>query len=369
MLGTGTVNSLRSPASANSLYSFRPTYGLISRAGIVPVSWTQDTIGAIGRSLYDIATALTVMSSIGYDPRDNTTARAPASAKGLDYTAALTGPSTLENIRIGVLSSFFNRTSSNETDSVNRLMSSTTATLGRAGAQIFYINDTTTYNATAMSATLDVQQLEYRESLSAYLSSPNLTGAHPTSMPDLYLNDLNTSEFLVIPSQYTYVQNALRSSTSNSSYATHLRGIANLTTTLQSTFSSLDLDAIIYPEQKNLVVPIGSPSQSGRNGILAALTGSPVITISIGFSNATATAPIGIPVGMEILGLPWTESKLLNIARAIDDRLHARRSPVTGGLNESAEVTTRYESVPITRPKGASNINTQAYPLGTLGQT
>ncbi|KAK5939665.1 hypothetical protein PMZ80_008044 [Knufia obscura] len=364
--GTDTVNSLRSPASANSLYSFRPTYGLISRAGVIPVSWTQDTIGAIGRSLYDIATALTVMSSIGYDARDNATARIPASVKDMDYTAALTGPSTLKNTRIGVLTPFMNTSSSPETDPVNTLMSTTIAALTRAGAQITYINDTTTYNATLLSSTLDVQQFEFRELLSTYLSSPNLTGSHPNTMEDLYASNTNTSNFLVIPSQYSYVQNALHSSTSNTSYTARLRGIANLTTTLLTTFSIHNLDAIIYPEQKNLVVPVGSPSQSGRNGILAALTGTPVITIPMGFSNASETAPIGVPVGMEILGLPWSEMKLLSIARGIDDMLHARRAPVTGGMNGVVEAG-YYESVPVIWPKGVESIDVEAYPLGTFG--
>ncbi|KAK5075309.1 hypothetical protein LTR64_001514 [Lithohypha guttulata] len=365
--GTDTVNSLRSPASANSLYSFRPTYGLISRTGVVPVSWVQDTLGVIGRSLYDIAVALTVMSSIGYDSRDNTTARVPDSTRDIDYTTALTGPSTLRHTRIGVLRGFFNYTPSVENDPVNVLMASTIQKIIRAGAEVVYLNDTKTYNATAIAAELDVQQLEYRELVSAYLSSSNLTGNHPRSLPDLYLSNRNISNFVVIPSQYNYVQNALRSSTSNATYTARLRGIANLTTTLHSAFSSLDLDAIIYPEQKNLVVPLGFPSQSGRNGILAALTGSPVMTIPIGFSNATESAPIGIPVGMEILGMPWTELKLLSIARALDDRLHARRAPVTNGVNETAEVTTRYASVPTITPRGLSNINQLAYPLGTFG--
>jgi len=84
--GTDTVNSLRSPASANNLFSFRPTRGLISRAGVIPVSYTQDTLGAIGRCLMDIATALTVMSSVGYDPADNATSAIPPSILSTDYT-------------------------------------------------------------------------------------------------------------------------------------------------------------------------------------------------------------------------------------------------------------------------------------------
>ena len=363
--GTDTVNSLRSPASANSLFSFRPTRGLISRAGVIPISYTQDTIGTIGRSLHDIATALTVMASIGYDARDNVTANIPSSVMGIDYTASLS-PSTiapLQSLRIGVLRGFFNTTATNETTPVNEAMSNIESVLTSSGATLINLTDTSTYNATAISADLDVQQLEYRELLTNYLSSPNLTGPRPPSMPDLYLN---TSDFLVIPSQYTYVQNALRSSTSNSSYFTKQAGITNLTTSLHSLFSADKLDAIIYPEQRNLVVPIGSPSQSGRNGILAALTGSPVITIPIGFSESTETAPIGVPIGMEILGMPWTEETLFKIAKGLDDRLHARRTPTRGGLNESVEVRA-YESMPTITPM-RSNIDTEAYPLAIISE-
>lgn len=69
--GSDTVNSLRSPASANSLFSCRPTRGLISRRGIIPISYTQDVIGPIARCVDDVATALTVMAGIGFDAQDN----------------------------------------------------------------------------------------------------------------------------------------------------------------------------------------------------------------------------------------------------------------------------------------------------------
>ncbi len=361
--GTDTVNSLRSPASANSLFSFRPTRGLISRTGVIPISFTQDTIGAMGRSLPDIATALTVMASVGYDDSDNATANIPSSVIGIDYAAslAISTIAPLKGLRIGVLQGFFNSTGANETTPVNEAMSKVELLLTSSGAILINIMDSSTYNATAISVNLDVQQFEYREFLSNYLSSPNLTGPRPTSMPDLYLN---TSDFLVIPSQYAHLQDALHSSTADSSYFTKQADIKNLTTALHSLFSVNSLDAIIYPEQKNLVVPIGSPSQSGRNGILAALTGSPVITIPIGFSDATDTAEIGVPIGMEILGMPWTEEKLLIIAKGIDDRLHARRMPVRGGMNESVEVGV-YENVPSIVPAW-NNIDAQTYPIGVL---
>lgn len=310
-----SVNSLRSPASANNLFSVRPTRGLISRSGIVPISFTQDAIGPIARGLEDVAVALTVMASVGYDPDDNTTALVPSANVGLDYSRFLYGKgTTLIGVRLGLLEGFFNRTESSETAPVNEAMEKMTQTLTAAGATIVRINETI-YNATSI-AFLDVQQFEYRQEMDAYLERSSLGGTHPSTLNELY----SSKQFLVIPAQYTYVNNALVSSTSpstNATYAPIKLAIENLVTTLQSTFVANDLDAIIYPEQKNLVVKIGSPSQSGRNGILAALTGSPVVTVPAGFSAPSDEAPLGVPIGMEILGRPWTEGKLLGVASGI----------------------------------------------------
>ena len=355
--GTDTVNSLRSPASANNLFSFRPTRGLISRAGVIPISYTQDAVGAIGRSIADIAKALTVMASVGYDSNDNTTALRPKSVDNIDYASSMLG-GTLSGLRLGLIEGLFDRTSTNETTSVNDAMAHVISVLTAAGATVIPITETI-YNATAIQANHDVQQFEYRQELTSYLQHPALQGVHPASMPDLYKN--SSGEFVVIPAQYSYVKNALVSSTSNASYLS--KSAANLIIAIDSTFKQHNLDAFIYPEQKNLVVKIGSPSQSGRNGILAAVTGSPVVTVPIGFSPATADAPIGVPVGMEILGLPWTESALLRIARLVDEQLHARRMPVYA--NASVEVTIEYTIVPTIRPN-SGNVDTTAYPLGTL---
>ena len=353
--GTDTVNSLRSPASANSLFSIRPTRGLITRTGIVPISYTQDAIGAIARTVKDIAIALTVMASTGYDPSDNTTALVPASSRGLDYAASLTTGS-LNGIRLGLLNGFFNRTASNETTPVNNALDVMVSRLYAAGAVIVPINESI-YNATAVSSSLDVQRFEYREEMNSYLQRPGLGGVHPSTLNQLY----NSSKFLVIPSQYEYVRTSLVSSTSNATYDAIKYGISNLALALQQTFSSNNPDAIIYPEQKNLVVKIGSPSQSGRNGILAALTGSPVVTVPAGFSLKTQGAPVGVPIGMEILGRPWTEEKLLQIAYQIEMLTKVRRIPQFA--QEMVEVKD-YKEVPIVRPD-RGNIP-KAYPVGVL---
>lgn len=363
--GTDTVNSLRSPASANSLFSIRPTRGLISRGGVIPISYTQDVLGPIGRSIEDVAIALTVMASVGYDADDNTTALVPDSFQHVDYAADLSG-SPLKGKRFGLLEGFFNRTVSSETTPVNDAMAATVAKLRSAGATIVHITENL-YNATAIADELDTQRYEYRQLLTEYLQRPSLGGSHPASTEELYSGD----DFLVIPSQYEYVNTALISSTSNTttpetpSYAEVVAGIQNLTLALQKTFVSNDLDAIIYPEQKNLVVPVGSPSQSGRNGILAALTSSPVVTVPVGFSEATETAPIGVPIGMEILGRKWSESELLGIGWQMERLLRARRSPMWAREDVGREEA--YEEVPDVRPDGDS-VDEEAYPIGTLSR-
>ncbi|KAK7752229.1 hypothetical protein SLS62_005763 [Diatrype stigma] len=353
--GTDTVNSLRSPASANSLVSVRPTRGLISRAGVIPISYTQDTVGPMARSVKDLAVALTVMASVGFDETDNATALVPPEVIGKDYSAELYGGS-LKGMRFGALDGFWNHTTSSETTPVNDAMGDMVGFLKSEGAVIVNITDAI-YNATEILTTMDVQQLEYREMLDEYLTGPGLQVTAPASFNELY----TSGKFVVIPSQYGYVNNAFVSSTGNASYAVRQLAIKNLTNALFSTFSSNKLDAIMYPEQKNLVVKIGSPSQSGRNGILAALTGVPVVTVPAGFSPPSEDAPIGVPVGMEIMGLPFSEGKLLNIASEITHLRPVRKMPIS--TNRSVE-TKNYSALPVISPDNG-NI-AAAYPIGVL---
>ena len=351
--GSDTVNSLRSPASANSLFSVRPTRGLISRAGIIPISFTQDVIGPIARNVNDLAVALTVMASVGYDANDNTTALVPASSVNLDYTAALHDGS-LRGLRLGLLEGFFNRTASNETTPVNTALNATVSALAAAGATIVTVPNSV-YNATAILAAYDTQQLEYRQELDSYLGRPSLHGAHPLSFTELY----TSGKYLVIPSQYSYINTALVSSTSNATYAPIKLGIQNLTTALLSTFHKNNLTAILYPEQKNLVVKIGAASQSGRNGILAAVTGFPVVTVPAGFSPPSNDAPIGVPIGMEMLGMPWTEGALLNLAKMVSEVRRVRRMPA---FAEAVVGARAGQGVPVIAPD--TRDIPKVYPIG-----
>jgi len=353
--GTDTVNSLRSPASANSLFSCRPTRGLVSRNGIIPISYTQDALGPIARTVKDVAIALRVLASVGFDARDDATTSVPSSLSNVDY-AANVSTGSLKGLRLGRVDGFFSGEDENETTPVNDAMAGMMSVLQAAGATIVEVNESF-YNASRILAELDTQRFEYREAMDAYLQRPGLAGSHPRTLKELY----GSGQFLVIPTQYEYVNTALTTSSSNDVYNVVQRGISDLTLAVGKTFQTLNLDALVYPEQKNLVVKIGSPSQAGRNGILAALTGFPVVTVPAGFSPPNAEAPIGVPIGMEIMGMPWTEERLLQIAYQVEQHTHLRRAPPCA---HDFIKSTRMENVPSVVPNTA-NIST-VYPMGIL---
>jgi Asp-tRNA(Asn)/Glu-tRNA(Gln) amidotransferase A subunit family amidase len=359
--GSDTVNSLRSPASANGLFSIRPTRGLISRRGIIPNSYTQDAPGPIGRCVEDIAVALTVMASVGRDEEDNATWDVPEDW-GTDYSAYLSS-GELKGLRFGLVEGFFATEENEETKPVNGAMADVVAKLTAAGAIVVPIKGDPVFNSTAVQANLDTQRYEWRENLNSYLGRPDLLGKHPRSMEELYTS--KSGDFLVIPAQHQYLEYALRASTTGLEYTTTVKeGIRHLREHLGQTFNIWNLDAMIYPEQQNLVVPVRSEKQYGRNGILAALTGSPVVAVPIGYSPAAEAAAKGVPIGMEILGRPWTEGKLLGTAgRMVEVGIAVpRRTP---GWAEKVVEVKEYGSVPVVRPQ-RGNVPAE-YPLGALG--
>jgi amidase len=96
---------------------------------------------------------------------------------------------------------------------------------------------------------------------------------------------------------------------------------------LRSAFAEHELDALVYPLQKRLAVPLIEFNQADRNGILASVTGFPAITVPAGFSLPTATAPLGVPIGMDILGKPWSERRLIELAFGFEQQVHVRKPP------------------------------------------
>jgi Asp-tRNA(Asn)/Glu-tRNA(Gln) amidotransferase A subunit family amidase len=313
--GSDTVNSIRSPASANSLVGIRPTRGLISRAGVIPVSFTQDAVGPLARTVADAAVMLDVMA--GYDPDD------PVTALGIGripqtYTAFL-DRNGLRGVRVGVLRTLFGTGPDHQ--EVNRVMANALQALKMQGAVLVEIEDAA-FDTGKLNSDLDVQKYEYKFQLNNYLKAQPNPPVH--SLAELIAtgnyHKPSLEKFLASAQSY---ENGLN----EADYKDRRVKIDDLRIQLANLMARNNVVALVYPHQKRLPVMIGDMNQAERNGILASLAGFPAITVPAGFSAPTVTAPIGVPVGIEFLGQPFSEPQLLKIAYSFEQATHARKPP------------------------------------------
>ena len=314
--GTDTVNSIRSPASANSLVGFRPTRGLVSRAGIVPVAFTQDAAGPITRNVADAAVMLDVMA--GYDPDDPVTAFSIGNIPKT-YTAYL-DRNGLKGARIGVLRTLFG--SGPDYEEVNRVTAAAIETLKKQVAVVVEIQDASLDTA-KLNANLDVQKYEYKSQINGYLKE------HGDRVPVHSLAELIASENYHKASLQKFLASAesYQDGLNEPDYKDRRIKIEALRVQLADVMGKNQVDALVFPHQKRLPVLIGDMNQADRNGILGSLTGFPAVVIPAGFSSPMKDAPIGVPVGIELLGRPWSEPQLLKIAYGFEQATHARKPP------------------------------------------
>src|SRR5450432_4432369 len=163
-IGTDTVNSIRSPASANSIVGIRPTLGLVSRAGVIPYSFTQDAAGPLTRTVTDAARMLNVL--VGYDPEDPATAWSVGNTEE-DYTKFLKS-NGVQGKRIGVLRSFFGTAPIH--DEVNRIANRAVEDLKRSGATVVELN-TPDLDSGKITSDISVHFYEFKPAINAYLAA------------------------------------------------------------------------------------------------------------------------------------------------------------------------------------------------------
>jgi len=313
--GSDTVNSIRSPASANAVTGIRPTKGLLSRSGIMPVSETQDAIGPIARTVTDAARLLEVMA--GYDQNDPSTAWSVGNTP-TGYVQFLR-PYGLRGARIGLLKTMMGN--GPEHQEVNGVMAAAIAVLKGGGAEVIEV-DAPALDTNKLNTDNDVQKYEFKALMNAYLSTiPNA--------PAKSLAEIIASGKFHKPSLEKFLLSAEGFANGMEEPDYKERLLRNLRTrqALVSVFAEHRLDALVYPLQKRLVVPLTELNQADRNGILASVTGFPAITVPAGFSQPSATAPLGVPVGMDILGRPWSEGRLIELAYGFEQAVHARKPP------------------------------------------
>ena len=312
--GSDTGQSVRSPASAQSLVGLRPTRGLISRTGIIPVSITQDEAGPITRTVEDAARMLDVMA--GYDPDDPITAFG-ASRIPRTYTAFL-NRDALKGARIGVLTEYFGRESVHQ--DVNAVTEDTIGKMAEAGATMIRI---TIPALDHLTQNIQVAEYETKIAFNKYLAS--LGPRAPVKTLD---------EFIAGGGFHSSLKAGLEADArvidglNQPEYKNRLLRRDDLRQAVMNVIAVNKLDAILYPHQRRLVVPIGE-EQVERNGVLSNSTGFPALTFPGGFSRPTPSAPQGVPVGIEILGPDYSEPTLIAIAFAFEQVARPRRPPVS----------------------------------------
>jgi amidase len=290
----------------------RPTRGLISRDGIMPFSATQDEIGPMTRTVEDAARMLDVMA--GYDSADPITAfsagHIPAS-----YVAALNRDG-LKGARIGLLTDVIGRDPIHAP--VNRVVEDAVAKMTARGATVVRVSIP---DLATLTRNLSLMALEFQPTFNRYLESLG-----PKAPVKTFAEFMARDE--VHPSLRNVLEGYLRMAKGpeQPEYQQQLQRRAALRQAIMNVIAANSLDALLYPHQRRLVVPIGE-DQAERNGILSNSTGFPALTFPGGFSEPTATAPAGVPIGLELLGPDWTEATLLKLAYAFEQATHARKPP------------------------------------------
>lgn len=314
VLGTGsdTGQSIRSPASAQSLVGIRATRGLVSRDGVIPVSSTQDEVGPIVRTVEDAARMLDAVA--GYDPSDPVTAfgvgRRPES-----YTDAL-DPDALAGARIGLVLDLMGEEDIHEP--VNAVVEEAVSAIEGAGATVVRVRIP---RLAELTRAIALSGFEVRIAFDRYLES--LGPAAPVeSLAEL----VERGEFHPSLRPGLEADVSVEAGLSDPEYLRRLARRRELRESVMVVIADHGLDALLYPHQRRLVVPVGE-DQVERNGVLSNSTGFPAVTFPGGFSEPDASAPLGVPVGMELLGPEWTEPTLIGLAYAFEQATSVRRPP------------------------------------------
>ncbi|MHB1652756.1 MAG: amidase family protein [Desulfitobacteriaceae bacterium] len=315
-LGTDTLNSIRSPASANSLVGIRPTMGLLSRDGIIPAVLSQDTAGPLTRSVTDAAILLDVMA--GYDSNDPITAWSIGHIpkRYVDYLVK----DGLQGKRLGVLKNFFG--SEFEHQEVNKTIEQTLEVMTDLGANIVRVT-IPGIDTDKLNLEMDLQVFEGRNDFNSYLMKCG------SKAPIKSLEELIT-----LGKYEKSIEKLLRDSQAydpkrdGAEYKERLLRRGKVRQTIIEAMANYELTALVFPHQKRLVSLIGEP-QLERNGILGAVTGFPSIVVPAGFSHPSVSAPLGVPVGLEFFGRPWSETILIEMAYSFEQATRYRCPPIS----------------------------------------
>ena len=316
-IGTETDGSIVCPSSANGIVGIKPTVGLVSRAGIIPISHTQDTAGPMARTVRDAAVVLGVLA--GADPRDP--ASAAADERGLaDYTPFL-DPAGLQDARIGVARQFLGFH-----EGVDGLVDEAVDAMRAAGAVIV---DPVVLGAGAGRSALQMAETEvlfyeFRAGLNAYLAARG-AGAEVRSLADLIaFNERNAETEMPYFGQERLIAAETKGPLSEPAYLAALAASRRLSRAegIDRTMDEHRLDAIVGPTGGPAWVTdlVNGDHFGGSSSGYPAAAGYPNVTVPAG-------AVHGLPVGLSFFGRAWSEPTLIRIGYAFEQTTQARFAP------------------------------------------
>ncbi len=312
-IGTETDGSIVCPSSSNGLVGIKPTVGLVSRAGIVPISHSQDTAGPMCRTVHDAALLLSALT--GVDPDDAATS-ASAGKSQPDY-AQYCDPDGLSGARIGVARKNFGFN-----DAVDALMERTLDVLKKQGAILVDPADIETFGKFDETELL-VLMYELKADLNAYLS--HLSGASVHTLKDVIdFNERNRQKEMPYFGQDLFLKAEAKGPLTDKDYLDALAKNHQLARTegIDALMDKHHLDAIVAPTAGPawLTDLIDGDHAAGGSSSAPAVAGYPNINVTAGFIS-------GLPVGVSFSGRAWSEPTLIKLAYAFEQATKARQAP------------------------------------------
>jgi len=312
-VGTETDGSITCPSSVNGIVGIKPTVGLISRSGIIPIAHSQDTAGPMARSVRDAAILLGAMA--GADPRDSATTQSSRKSYS-DYTPFLDA-NGLRGARIGVARKYFGFS-----EAVDELMNNLIAGIKQQGAVIVDPADLESFGKFD-DTELTVLLYELKADLNAYLATR--PAAAVRSLRDVIaFNDRNKEKEMPYFGQDLFLKAEEKGPLTTKEYLDALENNHRLARVegIDAVMDKFHLDAILAPTSSptwltDLIDGDGSGHESSN---AAAVAGYPNITVPAGFI-------FGLPVGISFFGRAWSEPTLLKIAYGFEQMIRARRPP------------------------------------------
>jgi len=310
-VGTETDGSVVCPSGTNGIVGIKPTLGLVSRSGIVPIAHSQDTAGPMARSVRDAAILLTAM--VGKDERDPATADAPPTA--VDYAANLAADG-LQGKRIGVIRSHFGAGSDPAVDAV---LESALDAIRDRGAEI--VDDIEIDMQGAGDAEYEVLLYEFKTDLAAYLEA---SAAPLSTLADVIAyNEANGERVMPIFGQDILVAANEKGGLDEPGYLQALQTSKAIAQNgLDAALGEHSLDALVAITNGPawMTDHVNGDSFHIGSASYAAISGYPNVTVPAGFVA-------GLPIGVSFIGRSFGEQDLLAIAYAYEQATLARRPP------------------------------------------